>query len=787
MVGGRMMKNPLRKRLPRELKQDFGKYVVIFLFMTLTIGFTSGFLVAGGSMMQSYDESFEKYNIEDGHFVLDDSIKDFQKKRIEKADVTLEEDFYKEEKADSDQDGTADSTIRIYHGRDTINRLCLMKGEYPKDKNEIALDRMYAENNDLQPGDRIEVGGRQLSICGLVAFSDYSALFADNNDSMFDAVKFCVAYMTGDGYETFPEEHQSYAYVWKYNTSPDSDVEEREMADEFMETLLRCLASSGADVKNVLPRYANQAICFTGDDMGGDRTIMLALLYILIVIMAFVFSVTIRNTITSEAAVIGTLRASGYTKGEILRHYLSVPLIVTVLAALVGNISGYTYFKDMVAGMYYASYSLPTYVTIWNAEAFFLTTVIPILLMMITNALSLVQVLQLSPLKFLRRDLKRSQNKKAVRLPEFRFFTRFRIRIILQNRPSYITLFVGLVFSSVLLLYGMMMPPLFEHYEEQILENMLAEYQYVLEYPAETELSTAEKYCMTSLNYQGKERDEDIRVYGIEKQSRYVNETMPRDGVCISDGYAKKYQIKTGDDITLREVNGKKEYSFRVEKIMEYSAGLAVFMDRDQFNKVFDMKIEELELAATNPVLFLKQTLSSEKMEYFTGYFSDQVITDISDKCIQTCITKEDLTKVSRQMEVSMGSMFRVLNVFAVVMAALLIYLLTKLILEKNRNSISMVKILGYGNIEIAKLYLVATTWVVMISMVLGIGISIGVITLLYRKIMMGLNGWLTLYIAPEKFFEMFIMVLAAYGVVALLQLRKIGKIPMDEALKNVE
>ena len=33
------------ERLPRELKSDFGKYIVIFLFMTLTIGFVSGFLV----------------------------------------------------------------------------------------------------------------------------------------------------------------------------------------------------------------------------------------------------------------------------------------------------------------------------------------------------------------------------------------------------------------------------------------------------------------------------------------------------------------------------------------------------------------------------------------------------------------------------------------------------------------------------------------------------------------------------------------------------------------------
>ena len=62
------MKNPLKKRLPREFIGDFGKYLVIFLFMIGTIGFVSGFLVADDSMLKAYDESFEKYNIEDGKF-----------------------------------------------------------------------------------------------------------------------------------------------------------------------------------------------------------------------------------------------------------------------------------------------------------------------------------------------------------------------------------------------------------------------------------------------------------------------------------------------------------------------------------------------------------------------------------------------------------------------------------------------------------------------------------------------------------------------------------------------
>lgn len=50
------MKSPLRKRLPRELKIEIGKYLVVFILMVATIGFVSGFLVADGSMITAYNE-----------------------------------------------------------------------------------------------------------------------------------------------------------------------------------------------------------------------------------------------------------------------------------------------------------------------------------------------------------------------------------------------------------------------------------------------------------------------------------------------------------------------------------------------------------------------------------------------------------------------------------------------------------------------------------------------------------------------------------------------------------
>ena len=46
------MKNPLNKRFIRELKEDWSKYLVIFLLMTGMIGLVSGFIVADESMIK---------------------------------------------------------------------------------------------------------------------------------------------------------------------------------------------------------------------------------------------------------------------------------------------------------------------------------------------------------------------------------------------------------------------------------------------------------------------------------------------------------------------------------------------------------------------------------------------------------------------------------------------------------------------------------------------------------------------------------------------------------------
>ena len=750
------MKNPLIKRLPRELKSEAGKYLVIFIFMIIVIGFVSGFMVASGSLIKIYNESFEKYNIEDGNFELYAPVDDAALASIENdGKVSVYENFYIERKTKE-----VDSTLRIYKNREEIDKVCLMEGEFPVDENQIAIDRMYAENNSLNVGDVLTVGNKELTISGFVALSDYSALYASPSDMMFEAIKFGVAVMSENGFDAMGESDFHYNYSWKYNNAPADDIEAKKMSEDLLGVV-----SENAIVTGYIPMFSNQAIQFVGDDTGKDRIMFTVFLYIVVAILAFVMAITTNNTITKEANVIGTLRASGYTRGEIIRHYLAMPMLVILVSAIVGNILGYTVFENIAENIYYTNYSIPTYVTNWNADAFVRTTVVPVILMFIINFTILAYKMRLSPLKFIRRDLKTRKKKKAVKLStKIGIMHRFRLRIIFQNIPNYITIIVGIFFANIILLLGMGFPQLLDKNQQLISENIICNYQYILKAPIETENENAEKYCAHSLSTTGGTlKSESVTIYGLNAESKYID-VATENGVFISEAYSQKFKVETGDTVTLKEEFGTTEYSFKVEGIYNNPTTLAVYMDRDFFNETFD-----------------------KEYGYYNGYLSNEELEDIDEMYVATTITEDDMNKMSRQLNHSLGGIFDMFYGFGLVMFMLIIYLLSKIVIEKNAQSISMTKILGYNNAEISGLYIVSTSIVVVLSFLLTMPLVNTIMRSVCEIVFSEFPGWIPYDIPVSVFVAIIVSGIIAYGVVAFIQFRRVKKIPLDVALKNVE
>lgn len=906
------MANPLNKRFKRDLKSDVGKYVAIFLFLVFFIGAVSGFLVADNSVMAMSEEGFEKYNIEDGHLSFNIQPNDKILKEIEtENDLKLYELNFKEENIIN-----SSRKLRIYKIRDKVDRQCLMSGELPKGKNEIALDRMFAENNKLNIGDKIKIKNKNYKICGLVALSDNSALFEKNSDMMFDAVNFGVAVMNNDGYNSISNAHETINYAWTYNNKPANETQENAKSEKLTDSLenilkkydepliqsqvddlydsakvyvkalkneftaaeneleskyFKAIRNAGLSddkkmakelgitqkqydnlksaldeaekneedwdldsidkapkinlddykssddindfddmfdtvykivdavsdaklydcskiysnlsklkkivnnfkfddskiitIKDYSAKYTNKAITYTIEDSGSDKATMQLMMYIIMVVIAFLFAVTTSNTITKEANVIGTLRAMGYSKGELVRHYLFMPMAVTLLGALIGNILGYTVFQKAFVGVYYANYSLPTYKTLWNADAFLNTTVAPIVIMLLVNTLVLIKKLKISPLNFIRGDLKQKGQKKVITLPKkMRFFSKFRLRVLFQNVSSYLTMFLGIFLAGLLVVIGSMYGPLLDGYSDMVKESMISKYQYIVIDEKETKNNDAEKFCLTTLETTDKKyMADDVSIYGISNNSKFITKSIPNGEVIVSSAMMDKYSLSVGDTVELKEKYKDKTYSFKIAGDYDYDAAITVFMNRGDYLQTFN-----------------------EDTSYFTGYFSNEKLSDLSDDDVAAVITEKDFNKVVTQMQVSMSEFVKVFKMLGVVIFLLIMYILTKQIIEKNSKSISMTKILGFSDIEIGRLYIIMTSIVVVLSLLVSIPlISVALHWMFKSYLYTQMTGYVPYIISNSCYITMFVLGVISYAVVAVAMLFKIRKTPLGEALKN--
>lgn len=990
------MRNPLTKRIPRELAKDAAKYIAIFIMMVLLISMCSGMRVGNESLKKAYYDSFEIYNIEDGHIVFDKQLPESLKNTLEeKIGMKLYDGYYFDETMSE-----TGADIRVYKQTSEVNKPCLLSGKLPDADNEIAIDRVFAKNNDINVGDKMTLNGKELTVTGFVALPNYSTLYENNTDAMFDSINFSIAVMTDSGFGSVGSKNLSYNYAWQYNKEYKDDIEAAELSEKFLDVIedeltaydeaivekqvdeitdklekaseeyadiykerfenkieevtetvktgaeeygklyktaleekissvaenvqkgaeeyaallmtgkqptkadlsvdvddfafqmignsvqaamsgteytapseqeflaqykdsvkkptqadlsvetddftfkmiedtvsamlsgeepsapsedefkdaylktiekptkdelsvplddfLFGIIEDGVDaeingeeyempadeefedeidktdiisVDDYVPRYLNMAVIFSIDDIGGDEAGTMVMVYMMIALIAFIFAVTISNTVVSEAGVIGTLRASGYTKGEMIRHYMALPIIVTFIAAVAGNIIGYTVMKDFCVDLYLNSYSLTTYVTVWDASAFILSTVVPIVLMLIINFAVLISKLKLSPLKFLRRDLRKNNNKKAFRLnTKIPFKTRFSLRILLTNLPGYIIMIIGILFSSILISFGDMMPRIMTDYKEIVIRDMISEYQYIVyDYEEAGEVSDeqAEKFAMSSFDY-SKEGflTDSISVYGVSENSRYVSANIPEGTALISTGISQKYGLSEGDIITLDEKYKRDiSYEIKIGGVYDYESSLAMFMNLDDYNSTF-----------------------GKDKDYFTGYFSNKELTELDPDDVASVITASDYTKLSDQLMTSMGGMMDLFKWFGAFFFIIVIYVLCKQVIERNFQSIALTKILGFRNSEIAGLYIVSTSIAVLVGLLISIPfIDVAMKTIFKGYIYTMMTGYIPCTISPITYTVTFVTGVACYAAVALLQMRKVAKVSKSEALKNVE
>lgn len=893
------MRNPLFKRHKRELLGNLGKYVGLFLMMTFAVSFTSGFLLAASSIETIVGGMKEAYHIEDGRFTCDFEPKDDALDAVRELGVTLYPDFYKQVSTTlRGGDGADGITCRVYPTRTDVNLPAYAQGRAPASAREVALDRVFCDNHQLGIGDAVLLGDSEFTVCGVLTLPDHQALFENNNSFMFNALTFAVAIVDPTGYKALGDKGEAYNYAFVF----DDQRLTREQRTDLEEKMMDALSDHDAALSSFIDAEDNQGIGYALDDVQGDQTMWTVLLFLLVVIMGFVFVVLASATIEQESAVLGTLLASGWRKQELVRHYLFLPSVVGLLASIAGLALGVNVLCDPFKDLYYHSYSLPPYHTIWNARIVLVTAVLPYLLLVGITLVGLLRNLRFSPLQFLRHEAAGRRRNSRLRLPEgMRYVTRFRVRVLVRNASHFVTLFFGIMFASLLLLFGLCMLPVVDNYAKALRETVAAPHQYVLKTPVELEgtdedraayaavlrlaqdqervdanrpaidalerlqknkplanalkrlqdndelmdaierlqdgrqtmedlelvtkakgrtkkdlellmdldkatqrdvdlvramdrdllddlrlaadvdedahvintqvnspaaIAQAEKYAMATVEIERAIGDEyeEVTVYGIQPNSAFWTGIPVANGTVVAGrGLTEKTKAQVGTPISLINRREGEAYEVTIAQEASNAADTNLYMSIDDFNRMF-----------------------GNDASYFNAYASAQELA-LDDRYVATSIVPEDMDEISNQMRESMGNIMTMMMLMSVPIYLILVYLLTKTVIDRSARSISYMKVFGYHSGEVDGLYIHPITLFVLFSLLASIPLIIALLTGLLKVVFSHYAGNFPISIPPDRLALLVVVGMVAYVAVAALHVRRIRKVPLSLALKAQE
>ena len=887
--------SPLFKRLPREFKNNVGKYLGIFLLMCGSIALTSGFLLAAHSIEVIMDGMRDTYTIEDGRLTTAFQATEAQldaaaAEARAKGGMKIYENFSIDAVLTKPGSNNSDKrTLRTYAHRTKVDIAAYCEGKVPKADDEVAIDRVFATNNDLTVGDTVKLSGRRYKIVGIMTQSDSQALFQDNSSFTINTLSYGVAEVSEAGFRALEDAGAAPAFVYSFVFN-DRDLTVAERTD-IEKDMVSALADADARVDDLTDADANQGIGYAADDVSGDSEMWVVLLEIIVVIMAFVFVVLTSATIEEESAIIGTLLASGYRRRELVLHYLLLPTIVGVLAAGIGTALGVTVFTIPMKDLYYGSYSLPPFSVSWSWTVFAQTTVVPVVVLVGVTLLGLLRKMGKTPLQFLRHETSgKSGTKRGFALPErLGFAPRFRLRVFLRNLGNFATLFFGIAFASLLLLFGLAVLPTMQHYADNLENSLVAEHQYTLKAPLELEgtsaereswaaaeklqgvdaklltaaedasdaledaadaatsaaetaqaspsavtlqaaqdaaadvgtakdelyasidaigetlgmsrddvidlidktsdidtddddvhpvnttdngakkIKQAEKYAVYTLQYdRGEDNGEEaITVYGVREDSRYWKDLNVGNGrIVMGAGLIDKFGWSEGDKISLYDKYEDKTHAVTFEGATATwgtKSNMNIYMSIDDFNEFFD-----------NDTDYFNAYASNKELKLDARYFASE-------------LTPSDMRAIGDQFVDMMGDLIGMMVGLSVFIFLLFIYLLTKAVIDHSARSISYMKVFGYRDREITKLYLRSITICVAVSLVVTQPLIIETLTALYHSMMGRFSGNIEIYAPTSAILETIAAGFATYLVVALLHTRSIKKVPLAEALKVQE
>ena len=696
----------LKRKMLRDIRKNLSQFITIFLMVMIGVMAYSGIKAYMDGMTNTKDKFYSENNLYDVYlkgynFTSEDleniksinNIKDAERK----LSIT----------GTTDKDKTL--LLNVIESNN-ISKFYVMDGEeFDKDKSGVWLDYFYAKKNDIKVGDTILVKYDTISlnekVLGLIEVPDHLYDTRDESELYPDRKEFGFAYISVN------EVPSDFNMVF---TTVMVDIDDDSKRDETKQEIEDKIKSAKAII-NV--EDTSSYMTYQGEiDEGKTYVGVFSGIFLFIAMLSTI--TTMNRLVKKERVQIGTLKAIGFSNRRILLHYMGYGVFVSLLASIVGLLLGYFFIGNVFISLEMEFFEIPNGAPSMNNTSYLVALLVVLTVALITYISGRI-ILKENPAETLRNKIPSIKGKsinitKKKIFKKLSFSTIWNIRDILRNKMRTLMGVAGVVGCCTLIVcsFGMLDSM-----------NFFIDLQFETLYNFDYKLNLNENITEVDLNniydLYGKYTSETLEIE--IKDSKGVRES---NNIFVTDAENLVRFIDNHNDIIDKPSDNGVFVTYKLAESKGYKKG-----DTIKWHIYGDDVYHDSEIIGFNKdpqnqnVTMTRNYLESLGINYKPdSVYSNIDLSKVKEiKGVDTIQDIDNLKDGMNNMLSMMKTMLILIIGVAVILGSVIIYNLGILSYSEKEYQFSTLKVLGFKDSQIEKIFIKQNNWIAIISIIIGL------------------------------------------------------------------
>lgn len=795
----------LKKKMIRDVLKNKSQFITILLMVMVGVMVYAGIEAYMDGMTDTANRFYTKNNLPDVNVIGTSFTKD-DLNDIKIIDNVVDAERKLTLTMNDAKDNDKSYLVNVIE-ENNISKFYVKDGtSFDNKKNGVWLDYFYAKENNIKVGDKIAFKYEKYvfneKVNGLIYVPDHVYDVKDESQIMPNHKTYGFLYMSSNELEGFIKDEAKNKLSSKLgkNLSDEEfnklnptfnfednipynyvmvDVKTKKDVNKVKDEIEKRVENAKATIS--IEKTSSYAMYQGEIDEGAAYVGIFSGLFLFIAMLSVITTMT--RIIKNQKLEIGTLKALGFSKYKITRHYVGYGFWVALLGALLGILLGRYFLGSVFLNIEMSFFEMP------EGRVFIkpLTYVASLLVVIITSIITFLtcyKELRKKPADSLRNELP-SVNEKSLNITtkgifkNMSFSSKWNLRDIIRNKFRTITGVIGIVGCCTLIVCALGMLNSMNNFIKIQFDD-LYNFDYKLNLKENVKQSRidelTDKYgnnTSMTLNIEIKDDNDDreANTLFVDDSNGYVRfankdykfKTLDRnDGVYVTYKFSDKYNLKIGDKISWHSYGSKTYYKSKIVGYIRDPEVQGVTATRSY--------IESMGINYKPDSIYTNKDL--KKVKQINGVNVVQGI--------------DELKTAIKSMLSMMREMIIIIILFAILLGVVIIYNMGILSYSEKEYQFATLKVLGFNSRKIKNIFTKQNSIICIISTIIGLPLGYFLTSYLF-KVCLDENYDFGVYIKPITYVLAFIGTYLVSYFVSKFLARRVNKIDMVSSLKSNE